>query len=53
MNCKKCEGPTSGYKCDICGEESVAHVETHTHGGAHCMPKCTGCNEAEVKCSCK
>ena len=52
MNCKKCEGPTDGYKCDMCGEESLARVETHACGGSHCVPKCKKCSEAESKCTC-
>ena len=52
MNCKKCGGPTEGYKCDVCGEESEAHVESHKCGGAHCMPKCAACGQAEAKCTC-
>ena len=41
-----------GYKCDMCGAESKEHDENHSCGGAHCMPKCAMCNEAETKCSC-
>lgn len=52
MNCKTCNGPTDGYKCDVCGAESAAHDPHHGCGADHCMAKCTGCNEAEVKCPC-
>jgi len=50
--CKKCKKEVSGFKCDICGSESDTHVDNHECGGDHCMPKCTGCGEAEAKCSC-
>ncbi|MEY4747738.1 MAG: hypothetical protein RLZZ416_787 [Candidatus Parcubacteria bacterium] len=52
MNCKKCGGPADGHKCDVCGEESEAHVDTHKCGGEHCVPKCAACKEAETKCTC-
>jgi len=51
-NCKICGGETNSYKCDMCGEESITHDENHGCGGEHCMPKCAGCNEAEIKCTC-
>ncbi len=50
--CVKCSGPTKGYKCDECGAESKSHDEDHSCGGKHCMPKCEGCSEAQVKCTC-
>ena len=50
--CKKCDGPTEGFKCDECGAESETHDENHECGGKHCMPKCKGCEEAQVKCDC-
>jgi hypothetical protein len=50
--CIKCGGPTEGFKCDICGAEAEVHVEDHKCGGEHCMPKCIGCGEAQVKCTC-
>lgn len=53
VECKTCSGPTEGFKCDGCGEESAELDESHSCGAEHCMPKCTGCGEAEVKCSCK
>lgn len=53
MECKTCKGPTDGFKCDMCGEESATHKEDHACGGPHCMPKCKPCNEAEAKCTCK
>lgn len=52
MKCKKCDGPAKGFKCDLCGAEAPQHVETHNCGGAHCMPKCAGCSQAEVLCRC-
>ncbi len=50
--CKKCGGDTAGHKCDMCGTEADAHDDTHSCGGEHCMPKCSGCDEAEEKCTC-
>lgn len=54
--CAKCDGPTEGWKCAICGDESNKHDPSHKHGepasDRHCMPKCKGCGEAETNCSC-
>ncbi len=50
--CIKCGGPTEGFKCDTCGAEAKVHMEDHECGGEHCMPKCKGCGEAQVKCTC-
>lgn len=44
---------TEGYKCDVCGQECPEHDPNHSCGGDHCMPKCSGCGEAESKCSCE
>ena len=52
MKCVKCQGPASGWKCDVCGEESEEHNKDHGHGADHCMKKCVKCSEAEVKCTC-
>ena len=52
MACKKCSGATEGYKCDVCGEESKEHNETHRCGGEHCVQKCAACKQAETKCTC-
>lgn len=51
--CTTCGKATSGYKCAVCGEESVSHDEAHPCGGANCQPKCVDCNEAESKCNCQ
>lgn len=51
--CKKCDNEVKGFKCDICGSEAETHNPDHKCGGEHCMPKCTGCNEAEAKCTCE
>ena len=51
-NCSKCGKDTEGYKCDMCGAESVEHNSSHSCGGDHCMPKCKGCAQAQAKCSC-
>ena len=51
-SCRICQGETKGYKCDVCGAESAIHVEAHRCGGAHCVPKCAGCYEAEASCTC-
>ncbi|MEK7506831.1 MAG: hypothetical protein AAB585_02360 [Patescibacteria group bacterium] len=50
--CKKCGMATQGYKCDMCGTESAEHDAGHGCGGDHCLAKCSGCGEAETKCSC-
>ena len=56
MKCAKCDMDAKGWKCAICGDESDEHDESHTHGtppsDRHCMPKCTGCDKAEVLCDC-
>ena len=56
MKCAKCDGTASGWKCAICGAEADNHDKSHKHGNPssdrHCMPKCNGCDEAEVHCSC-
>ncbi len=51
-SCTTCQGETQGFKCDMCDSESDHHVADHQCGGDHCMPKCSGCGEAQVKCSC-
>jgi len=53
MNCVRCNAPTDGYKCDICGVESAEHDPVHGCGGDHCQPKCRRCNEAESRCGCE
>lgn len=53
MECLKCGGPCEGYKCDMCGAESLEHDPSHSCGEDHCMPKCTACGEAETKCACE
>ncbi len=50
--CVHCEGPTAGYKCDVCNEESDTHNPSHAHGADHMVAKCAQCNEAESKCTC-
>jgi hypothetical protein len=52
MTCSQCGGPTEGYKCDLCGAEAKEHDDGHACGGDHCVPKCTGCNEAQSNCTC-
>ncbi len=52
MECTKCGGSAEGYKCDQCGAESASHDAGHACGGEHCMPKCTGCDEAQANCTC-
>lgn len=52
MPCSKCSGETEGYKCDVCGSESDEHIESHSCGGEHCMPKCAGCEQSQVLCTC-
>lgn len=53
VKCSKCGGDTSGYKCDMCDAEAAEHDSNHACGADHCMPKCTGCNQAASKCSCQ
>lgn len=54
--CQKCGMDADGYKCEICGAESKEHDPNHACGdepaGTHCVLKCSGCDEAETKCSC-
>ena len=50
--CVMCGGGTTGYKCDVCGEEAGQHESSHACGGDHCVAKCAGCSEAETKCTC-
>ncbi|MBI2029623.1 hypothetical protein HYT02_04360 [Candidatus Gottesmanbacteria bacterium] len=56
MKCAKCGMDTQGWKCAICGSEDTQHDDTHIHGepssSRYCMPKCKGCNQAEVHCTC-
>jgi len=50
--CIKCNGPTEGFKCDICGSDAEVRLEDHKCGGEHCMPKYKSREEAQVKCVC-
>lgn len=50
--CSKCGMGAEGFKCDSCGAESAEHDPQHACGGDHCMPKCKGCGQAQVKCPC-
>jgi len=52
MGCSQCEAETKGYKCTECGAVSDEHNSEHACGGDKCLPMCTGCNEAEAKCTC-
>ncbi len=52
MECKKCNKPCEGYKCDMCGEEMPAMDPAHSCGQDHLKCKCTGCQESEEDCSC-
>lgn len=53
--CKKCgqaaDAPMA-YKCDMCGAEAAAHDPNHSCGDEHCVVKCSGCHQAETKCTC-
>ena len=57
MKCAKCGMECDGWKCAICGAEDSQHDDKHVHGeppsSRHCMPKCKGCSQAEVHCTCK
>lgn len=48
--CSNCGCGTEGWKCDMCGAEAEGHVEEHGCGGDHCIPKCSGCGEAQSNC---
>lgn len=58
--CVKCGMATEGYKCNVDGAESATHDANHgkddptghPKGDWHCMPKCSGCQQAEVNCTC-
>ena len=50
--CVKCDGETAGYKCNVCGVETVEHDADHACGENTCAVKCVACNEAETKCAC-
>lgn len=50
--CSTCGVDAQGYKCDMCGAEAAEHDASHACGGDHCQAKCSGCSEAESKCSC-
>ena len=56
MKCAKCDMEAVGWKCAMCGHESEEHDHNHKHGepasDRHHMPKCVGCGEAEVNCTC-
>ena len=51
--CATCGSLTEGYICEMCGETMDAPDYDHECGGEHVMPKCSGCGEAEVKCTCE
>lgn len=50
--CKTCGAGADGYKCAVCGEAADEHDPEHACGAEHCQPKCEGCNQAEVNCTC-
>ena len=50
--CQKCGMTAEGYKCEMCGAEAAEHDPMHACGGEKCVPKCSGCKEAETKCVC-
>ena len=51
--CATCGSLADGFKCDLCGAEADIQDEYHECGVEHCMPKCSGCGETEVKCTCE
>ena len=52
--CKTCGGYTRGFRCDVCGAESLKHQDSsHGCGGKHCVAKCVECGEAETLCDCE
>ena len=50
--CKICGCLIEGYKCDDCGAEFDEVPDDHSCGIDHCYPKCSGCGQAEMECSC-
>ncbi|MDD5110047.1 MAG: hypothetical protein PHI63_02430 [Patescibacteria group bacterium] len=52
MECGKCGGSAEGFKCEVCGDEMSDQPQTHGCGADRCLPKCTGCNETQTKCTC-
>lgn len=52
QECAKCSGPTEGFRCDMCGEESGIYRGDHSCGPHHWMAKCTACGQAEANCIC-
>ena len=54
--CKICSNEIEGYKCEVCGEEADELTDdfkqNHACGQEHVMPMCSGCGEAELRCSC-
>ncbi|OGN25873.1 MAG: hypothetical protein A2925_02425 [Candidatus Yanofskybacteria bacterium RIFCSPLOWO2_01_FULL_44_22] len=50
--CKSCGRPGKGYKCPDCDSVSEKHDPEHECGGDRCMPKCSGCEDAEENCIC-
>lgn len=55
MQCPKCSGETEGWKCAICGSESVQHDDNHKHAGSdrYCTMKCKACSQTDVHCTCQ
>lgn len=53
-NCKTCNGPIDGYKCDACGFESLEKDGEHLCDlGGKMLPKCAECDEVEAECVCE
>jgi hypothetical protein len=54
MLCARCGELADGWKCAICGSVASEHDSGHLHSGSdrYCTLKCTGCQEADVHCTC-
>ena len=48
--CKNCNGPTEGFKCDVCPLDSPVHLSDHECGGEHLVPRCSRSGQAETRC---
>jgi len=53
MSCVKCGGSTDGYVCEMCGDEMEIFVRDHECGGEHVVPKCKGCGQPQMDCTCE
>lgn len=50
--CMMCGRDAQGFKCDVCAIDAQKHDSLHACGPDHLMPKCSGCDESQVRCTC-